>query len=173
MKEKLKGGLKIKINKKLIILVMVITVLLMILFIRITVAKYSTTAKLFKKMEIAKPIFIVEGTETSKISAINNIGYYEFIVKNYDEEKISETGFSYVIEVVSDTDESVKFELYNGEERIPLRDLKTEELFISGNEKIEQKYKLKVTYDNKLGSKGKDILEEVQIKVHSEQKQVG
>ena len=120
-------------------------------------------------MEIATPIFIVEGSETNKISAINNIGYYEFSIKNYNETEISETSFLYTIEIVSDTDEAIQFELYDEEKQIPLENLKTEKISISGNEKIEKKYKLKVTYDNTLGTKGKDILEEVQIKVHSEQ----
>ncbi len=124
-------------------------------------------------MKIAEPIFIVEGKETTKISAINNIGYYEFSVKNYRNEEISETGFLYSIEVISQTDDSVKFELYNEENQIELDNLKTKQIQIVGNEKTEQKYKLKVTYDNTLGTKGKDILEEVQIKVHSEQEKIG
>ena len=124
-------------------------------------------------MKIAEPIFIVEGKETTKISAINNIGYYEFSVKNYRNEEISETGFLYSIEVISQTDDSVKFELYNEENQIELDNLKTKQIQIVGNEKTEQKYKLKVTYDNTLGTKGKDILEEVQIKVHSQQEKIG
>lgn len=166
-------NIKVKLNKKTIIIAIIITILLIILCTQVAFAKYSTTRNFNKKMEIATPIFIVEGTESNKISAINNIGYYEFTVKNYNETKVSETGFTYTIEVVSDTDESIKFELYNEDEQIPLKDLQTEQLSIVGNEKIEQRYKLKVTYDNTLGTKGKDILEEVQIKVHSEQKQVG
>ena len=55
--------------------------------------------------------------------------------------------------------------------QIPLNNLKTEQLSIKGNEKIEQKYKLKVIYDETKGTSGKDILEEVQVKVHSEQEQ--
>ena len=124
-------------------------------------------------MKIAEPIFIVEGKDTTKISAINNIGYYEFSVKNYRNEEISETGFLYSIEVISQTDDSVKFELYNEDNQIELDNLKTKQIQIVGNEKTEQKYKLKVTYDNTLGTKGKDILEEVQIKVHSEQEKIG
>ena len=91
-------------------------------------------------MEIATPIFIVEGSETNKISAINNIGYYEFSIKNYNETEISETSFLYTIEIVSDTDEAIQFELYDEEKQIPLENLKTEKISISVNEKIEKKY---------------------------------
>ena len=123
-------------------------------------------------LNIAKPIFIVEGKETTKINEINNIGYYEFSIKNFNETQISEIGFLYTIEVISNTDETIQFELYNEDIQIPLENLKTKELSIIGNEKIEQKYKLKIIYDNSKGNSGKEILEEVQIKVHSEQEKL-
>lgn len=119
---------------------------------------------------LATPIFIVEGKETIKINEINNIGYYEFSIKNFKESKISETEFLYTIQIISNTDESIQFQLYNEEEQIPLENLKTQPISIIGNEKIEQKYKLKIIYDNTKGNSGKEILEEVQIKVYSEQK---
>lgn len=158
-----------KISKKILTLIILLMIIAMILLLQISTAKYRMTNNFSKSMEIATPIFTVEGEDTSKINAINNIGYYEFTIKNFNETKVSETGFLYTIEIISDTDESVKFELFNEEEQIQLENLKTQKLAISGNEKIEQKYKLKVTYDNTLGTKGKDILEEVQVKVHSEQ----
>ena len=74
-----------------------------------TLAKYTTTEKIDNKLEIAQPIFQVKGTEIAKINSINNIGYYDFIVKNYDKEKIGEVDFLYKIEVISDIDDSVKF----------------------------------------------------------------
>ena len=148
---------------------LLIIIVVIMLFMPIVMAKYNVIEVLTSNNEIAKPVFIVEGTETNKISAINNIGYYEFTVKNFNETEVSETAFLYTIEVISNTDESIQFELYNGDKLIELQNLKSEKLFIPANEKIEQKYKLKVTYDSSLGTKGKDILEEVQIKVHSEQ----
>ncbi len=134
-----------------------------------TFAKYISKIKTIGTIEIAKPIFIVEGTEKTKINEINNIGFYEFKVKNYDDTQISETDFLYTIEIMSDICENVKFELYNEDKPIPLKNQKTDTLYISGNVKTEQNYKLKVTYDKKLGNNGKNILEEVQVKVHAEQ----
>lgn len=135
-------------------------------------AKYITVDMKKAMLNIATPIFIVEGGETTKISKINNIGYYEFSIKNFNETNVSETGFLYTIEILSNTDETIQFELYNEEIPITLKNLKTEQLSIIGNEKVEQKYKLKVIYDSSMGNKGKDILEEVQVKVHSEQEQI-
>ena len=138
----------------------------------IVYAKYIATEKITSKFNIAKPIFIVEGKETTKISQINNIGYYEFSIKNFNDTNISEIGFLYTIEIISNTEESIQFELYNEEKQIQLENLKTQELTIESNERIEQKYKLKVTYDSAKSSRGKDILEEVQVIVHSEQEKI-
>lgn len=121
---------------------------------------------------MATPIFIVEGKETTKINNINNIGYYEFSIKNFNENQISEIGFFYTIEIISNIDENIQFELYNEEKTIALNNLKTEKLSITGNKKIEQKYKLKIIYNNLNANEGKEILEEVQIKIHSEQEQL-
>lgn len=169
---KRRGNLHIK-NKNLIIVIILITIIMTVLCTRVAFSKYKTSIKFNKNLEIATPIFIVEGTETSKISAINNIGYYEFVIKNYNETQVSETGFLYTIEIISNTDESIKFELYKDDEQVELENLKTSNLTINGNEQIEQKYKLKVIYDKNLGTNGKDILEDVQIKVHSEQEKIG
>ena len=138
-----------------------------------TLAKYTTTEKIDNKLEIAQPIFQVKGTEIAKINSINNIGYYDFIVKNYDKEKIGEVDFLYTIEVISDIDDSVKFELYKNGQLINLENQKTEVMSIKGNIKTEEQYRLKVTYDETKGTNGKYILEDVQIKIHSEQGKIG
>lgn len=156
----------------MIVGITILAIIIISLFIQKTYAKYITSEKINMSLEVARPIFIVEGKDATKISEINNIGYYEFSIKNFNETNISEIGFLYSIEVLSNTDESIQFELYNEETLIPLDNLKTEQLSIDGNKKIEQKYKLKVIYDSSKGDDGKDILEEVQIKVHSEQEKI-
>ncbi|MBQ2836213.1 MAG: hypothetical protein IJE68_05210 [Clostridia bacterium] len=163
----------IRNKKKTIIEITILTIAIILLSTHIVYAKYITVDKLTSTFNVAKPIFIVEGKETTQISEINNIGYYEFSIKNFNESSISEIGFLYTIEVISNTDKSIQFELYNEEEQqILLENLKTDELSIIGNEKVEQKYKLKVIYDSTQGNKGKNILEEVQVKVHSEQEKI-
>lgn len=144
----------------------------MILSTQIVYAKYIYVDKKNAILDIATPIFIVKGGETTKISEMNNIGYYEFSIKNFNETHVSETGFVYTIEIISDTDEAIQFELYKEGTQISLENLKTEKLSISGNEKIEQKYQLKIIYDSSKGNREQDILEEVQIKVHSEQEPI-
>ncbi len=53
-----------------------------------------------------------------------------------------------------------------------MQNQKTAQLSIKANEKTEHKYKLKVVYDSTKGYSGQDILEEIQVKVHSEQEKV-
>ena len=152
---------------------LLILIMTIILTTPIVLAKYNTLEILKGSTEIAKPIFEVHGTESSKISAINNIGYYDFSIKNFNETGVREISFLYTIEIVANIDDSIKFELYNENQKIELQNLKTEQLSIEANKNIEQKYKLKIIYDKSLGEKGKDILQEVQIKVHSEQVKIG
>lgn len=132
-------------------------------------AKYITIEKISSLFNIATPVFIVEGEEATIISENNNIGYYEFSVKNFNESTVSEIDFYYTIEVVVNTEIELQFELYNEENFIKLENLKSERLLISGNEKMEQKYKLKVIYDSPKDEINQEVIGDVQIKIHSEQ----
>lgn len=115
---------------------------------------------------------MVDENEVLKISEVNNTGYYEFTIKNFNETVVSEVGFWYTIEIISDINESIKFELYNENEMIPLENLKTQLISMKGKEKVEQKYKLKVTYDSTKVTEKTDFQKEVQIKVCSEQQKI-
>ena len=125
-------------EKKKILRIVIIVVVSSAILVPMSISKFKSQEELKGKMDIAEPIFIVEGNEKANISAINNIGYYEFSVKNFKDNKISETGFKYVIEVVSKTDDAIKFELYKEDEPLKLDGQKTEEIMIAGNEKIEK-----------------------------------
>lgn len=168
MKNVSKGGINIK-NKKRIF--MIIAMFVLIFSGQISYARYITTEVISGKQEIATPILTVEEGQTVQIDKTNNIGYYEFSIKNFNEEMVSETGFLYTIEIISNIGEAVQFELYDGEKQVPLQNSKTEELSITGNERVEQKYKLKITYNATEEAKEESI-EKVQIKVHSEQEKM-
>lgn len=161
-------------KKKILIILLIFFIIIGAICIRTTISQYKSKQEIRSTMTIAKPIFKVEGNETTKISALNNIGYYEFKIKNFDEENMSDTGFLYYIEILSKTDDAIKFELYDEQEQLmDLENLKTNQFIMPCNEKLEKNYKLKVVYDKNKGEIGKDILEDVQIKVHSEQIKVG
>lgn len=161
-------------KKKILIILLIFFIIIGAICIRITISQYKSKQEIRSTMKIAKPIFKVEGNEITKISALNNIGYYEFKIKNFDEENMSDTGFLYYIEILSKTDDAINFELYDEQEQLmDLENFKTNQFTMPCNEKLERNYKLKVVYDKTKGEIGKDILEDVQIKVHSEQIKVG
>ena len=121
--------------------------------------------------EIAIPIFEIEEGKSIKIDKTNNTGFYEFSIRNFNEKNISEIDFIYTIEIVSDIGQEVQFELYDEDKQIALQNLKSEQISMKGNGKVEKKYKLKIVYNNIEDTKY-NAIEKVQIKVHSEQKKI-
>ena len=144
-------------------------------------ARYIKNECLNIVQEIANPVLEVEEGKIIKIDKINNTGFYEFSIKNFNSKKISEIDESivinnpknqilsdYSIEIISDIKDVVKFELYNGERQIQLQNLKTEPILIKGNNKIKEDYKLKIIY-NDVNNIKSNIISNIQIKIHSEQ----
>ena len=132
-------------------------------------ARYVKTEIVNAVQEIVIPIFEIKEGETVKIDKTNNTGFYKFSIRNFNEENTSEIDFIYTIEIISDIGQAVQFELYDDAgKQIPLENLKTEPILIKGHKKIEKNYKLKITYDYVENIKS-DTIENVQIKVHSEQ----
>ena len=75
----------------------------------------------------------------------------------------------YYIEILEENlDKAIQFELYKENEKMELQNNKTNEIYLTKNEKQEHLYKLKVEYNADKNTVG-DILKDIQIKVHSEQ----
>lgn len=148
--------------------VIVILIIVAIFSANISYARYIKNECLNIVQEIANPVLEIKEGEIIKIDKINNIGFYEFSIKNFNSKKISEIDSEYTIEIVSDIEEAVKFELYNGEKQVNLQDLKTEPILIKGNNKTEENYKLKIIYNDVKDIKS-NIMSKIQIKIHSEQ----
>ena len=145
-------------------------IIVLIILTPITYAKYIDTLKMNFNYKIANPIFNIEEGDIAQINITNNIGYYEFSINNYKNEEISDVSFWYIIEVVSDIEDNIEFELYQEDNLVALENLKTDKLYIKGQEKTENKYTLKITYDETNNLKGNS--EKVHIKVHSEQEKI-
>ena len=82
----------------------------------------------------------------------------------------------YTIEIISNTDESVKFNLYNNNEnnktKVDLKDNKTDKISLPRNSRQDHNYKLEVIYDETKALSASDILENIQVKVQSEQSKI-
>ena len=149
IEENNKKELKVKTNNeknkykiyRIILYLIIILLLIITMFIGNTTAKYIQKTKIYAISKIAEPILIVEGKETTKISGINNVGYYEFCIKNYKDNKISDVSQNYTIEVVGTLDPSIEFKLYDKDgTEIPMENRKTNNIFI-GNKKQQYFYK--------------------------------
>ncbi len=158
------------INKKYILLFLLFIILIIFLFSKKSLGKQMFNTKINTNSEIAKPILIVENNPAIDITNKNNKGYYDFKIKNYNErDEINEIELRYNIEILNEENKAIKFKLYKGEEELPLEKNKTKDMIIKKKEKQEENYKLEITYDKNLVKSLEDIIQNVQIKVHSEQ----
>lgn len=148
----------------------IIFIIMLLMFCGYSMAKSIEDYVINAKAQIAEPILIVENNPAIDITETKNYGEYIFKIKNYnDQGKISECDLKYYIEILAKLDNSINIELYQGENKIELHNNKTEFMKIEKNQKEDREYKIKVTYDNEKTEVGNDILEKIQIKVHTEQ----
>ena len=122
------------------------------------------------KAQIAEPILVVENNPSVDITAINNCETYTFNIKNYnDQNKITEVDLKYYIEILSNLDDSINIELYQGEKEVKLNNNKTDYIQVSKDRKENVEYKMIITYDKNKSNSIDDIMEKIQVKVHTEQ----
>ena len=113
---------------------------------------------------------VIENDPIIDITEVNNEGIYSFRVKNYNEQdKVTETDLKYYIEIIGNIDQSINLELFQGDNKVELTNNRTEFLTISKEEKQEIEYKIKLTYDKTKSNSITDIMERLQVKVHTEQ----
>lgn len=164
MKEKLKN------KKKEIIIIFSLIIILILFFSGFSIGKAYSNTQINGVSEVAMPILQVENGETLKINNKNNEGTYDFKIKNYDEEgKINQVDMDYYIEILPIDNEAISFELYKENEKVEITDNKTTKFTLEKGTKKEDNYKIKIIYDENKNTT-ENIFEEVQIKVHSEQK---
>ena len=156
-------------NTKIITAILIIFIIILLLFSGYSMARVLEEVIVKGRAEIAEPILIVENNPSIDITAEKNYGEYTFKIKNYDENNLTQTDLKYYIEILSNNDSAVKFELYQGESKIDLKDNKTEYIQISKDTKEEREYKIKIKYDKNVNTSINDILEKIQVKVHTEQ----
>lgn len=161
---------KILSSKSLIIFLITIFLVILLFISSFSLGKQLTNVDIDTTAQIANPILIVENNPAIDINNKNTKGYYDFKVKNYDElNEINQIPLKYSIEILTKTDDSISFKLYKDDQEIQLKNNKTDEMIMKSNEKQEENYKLEILYDSGKSVTSENILEQVQIKVHSEQ----
>lgn len=161
---------KKKNRKQQIMIICIILLIGITFFSGVSIGKAVHNTSIKSNTEIAKPILEVEKASEIIITEENNTGEYHFTVKNYnDAEEISQVDLQYYIEILDDNiDNAIEYKLYKDNEKLELQDNKTQKMMLSKDTKDEQSYTLKVEYHADKNTIG-DIIDEIQIKVHSEQ----
>lgn len=157
-------------GSKLLTTILLITIISVLLFCGYSMGKSIEEFIIKSKAEIAEPILVVENNPSIDITALNNTGTYTFKIKNYNEKnKVTQTDLKYYIEILHNENDLVNMELYQNENKIELKNNKTEYMKISKNQKEEREYKIKITYNKDDSNTINDIMEKIQVRVHSEQ----
>lgn len=164
--------INIKNKKREITLIIVTAMVIILFFTGYSIGKGFSNSKINTQTQIAEPILVVDNNPSIDITAVKNTGYYDFKIKNYNEEKINQIDLLYNIEIIANTDETISFKIYKDNEEIHMKENKTDNILLTKNEKREHNYRLEIIYDKTKSNSISDIIEDVQIKVHSEQNKI-
>lgn len=156
---------RIKIDKRTLTIVIIFTMVIILFFSRYSIGKGIYKTNVNANTNIAEPILIIEKSPIIDISNIEQANYYMFKVKNYNENKITETTLMYNIELILDNGINVK--LYKDDKEISLNENKTENFYFGKNLKEEHNYKIEIAKNE--GDLAEDLISNIQIKIYSEQ----
>lgn len=158
-----------KNKKREITLIIIWSIVLIFFFSGLCMGKEFSKINIEGKAEIAEPILKVESDKTIKIKHLDDIGIYPFKVKNYDETgKVTQVDLEYDIEILSNIDKNISFKIYKENQELNISKNKTEKFLITKEKEQEDNYKIEITCDKT--AEIEEIMQEIQIKVHSEQK---
>lgn len=161
---------EIKDKKKITILILLILTILLGILVGISFSKYQSKLVGQAFANVAKPVLEVRREQSLLLTALAPKASYVFEVRNYKEDTLNQVEMEYYIEIISNTDEAIDFTLFRGDEEIPLNNNITKKIKLEKEEKQTHSYCLEITYDNTKGELGKDISENIEIKIHSIQK---
>lgn len=159
-----------KLKRREITLILVSIMVLVLFFSGYSMGKEHSSINLETNAKIAEPILVVENSPIIEMNGRKQREYYDFKVKNFKENgEVTQIDLQYYIEIITKTEEAISFKLYKEEQEIPLENNKTTNIKVEKAKAQEDNYKLEILYDKTKNKNTNDILQDVQIKVHSEQ----
>lgn len=154
--------------KKEIIKIIVVAFVLTIILSTISLGKYFNKTKINVNSGVAIPIIKLEGEQKLIINNNQENKVYNLAVKNYDEnEQITQIELEYYIEIISPKNDDINFKIYTEEKELNINNNKTEKFLLTKENKQRDNYKIEILLNKKISE---DILQNVEIKVYSEQK---
>ena len=164
---------------KIILVAFVLTIILLskkslilevltIILSTISLGKYFNKTKINVNSGVAIPIIKLEGEQKLIINNNQENKVYNLAVKNYDEnEQITQVELEYYIEIISKKNDDINFKIYKEEKELNINNNKTEKFLLTKENKQRDNYKIEILLNKKISE---DILQNVEIKVYSEQK---
>lgn len=154
--------------KKEIIKIILVAFALTIILSTISLGKYFNKTKINVNSGVAIPIIKLEGEQKLIINNNQENKVYNLAVKNYDEnEQITQVELEYYIEIISKKNDDINFKIYKEEKELNINNNKTEKFLLTKENKQQDNYKIEILLNKKISE---DILQNVEIKVYSEQK---
>lgn len=154
--------------KKEIIKIILVAFVLTIILSTISLGKYFNKTKINVNSGVAIPIIKLEGEQKLIINNNQENKVYNLAVKNYDEnEQITHVELEYYIEIISKKNDDINFKIYKEEKELNINNNKTEKFLLTKENKQQDNYKIEILLNKKISE---DILQNVEIKVYSEQK---
>lgn len=154
--------------KKEIIKIILVAFALTIILSTISLGKYFNKTKINVNSGVAIPIIKLEGEQKLIINNNQENKVYNLAVKNYDEnEQITQVELEYYIEIISKKNDNINFKIYKEEKELNINNNKTEKFLLTKENKQRDNYKIEILLNKKISE---DILQNVEIKVYSEQK---
>ncbi len=160
------------INKKRreVTLISVIIMVLILFFSGCSIGKAISSTQIKGRGEVAEPIVTVENDPKIQLTAKQSEGKYNFIVKNYNEKgKITQVDMKYKVEILNKKDDAIIIKLFKNDEEILINNNQSEYFTLTKEDKKQDKFRLEVKYDKTKSTSVEDIMQDLQIKVHSEQ----
>lgn len=163
----------LKNKKREITLILISIMVLGLFFSGSSMGKQFSTTNIETNGKIAEPIITVENSPVIKMDGKKEREYYNFKIKNYKEKgEVTQIEMVYNLEILFQTEEAISFKLYKGNEEVLLENNKTTDMKLKKEIGQEDDYQLEIIYDKTKNYSSDDILQDVQIKVHSEQVKV-
>lgn len=160
----------LKNKKREITLVLISIMVLGLFFSGSSMGKQFSSTNIETSSKIAEPIITVENSPIIKIDGKKEREYYDFKIKNYKENgEVTQIDLVYHLEILFQTEEAISFKLYKNNEEISLENNKTASINLKKEIIQEDNYQLEIIYDKTKNHSSDDILQDVQIKVYTEQ----
>lgn len=161
---------KIRNKRRELTLIIVSVMVLALFFSGYSMGKEYSSTNIEASSRIAEPILVVENNPIVEMNGKKTKEYYDFKVKNYRENgEVTQIDLVYSIEILSKPEAAISFKLYRNNQEIPLENNRTADMKLEKEKQQEDGYQLEIIYDKTKNQSIEDILQEVQIKVHSEQ----